>query len=62
MDAIRRAGADNPEDIKQALKSSTMKSRLGGDYKMDAHNHPHTPLQILGVRDGKIAVIGQVGG
>jgi branched-chain amino acid transport system substrate-binding protein len=62
VDAIRRAGSDTPEDIKQALKSSTMPSRLGGDYKMDDHNHSHTPLQILGVRDGKIAVIGQAGG
>jgi hypothetical protein len=29
---------------------------------MDDHNHPHTPMQIVGVRDGKMSVIAQVGG
>ena len=62
VDAIRRAGSDKPADIQQALKSSKMPSLLGGDYTMDDHNHPHTPMQILGVREGKIKVIGQVGG
>ena len=62
VDAIRRAGSDKPEDIQKALKSSAMSSLLGGTYVMDDHNHPHTPMQIVGVRDGKPAVIGQVGG
>jgi len=39
-----------------------MPSLLGGTYAMDDHNHPHTPMQILGVRDGKVSVIAQVGG
>ena len=29
---------------------------------MDDHNHPHTPMQFVGVRAGKASVIGQVGG
>lgn len=62
VDAIRRAGSDKPEDIQKALKSSTMPSLLGGSYAMDDHNHPHTPLQIVGVREGKVSVIAQVGG
>jgi branched-chain amino acid transport system substrate-binding protein len=62
VDAIRRAGSDKPEEIQKALKSSAMPSLLGGTYVMDAHNHPHTPMQIVGVRDGKPVVIGQVGG
>jgi branched-chain amino acid transport system substrate-binding protein len=62
VDAIRRAGSDRPEDIQRALKSSNMPSLLGGSYAMDDHNHPHTPLQIVGVRDGKVSVIAQVGG
>jgi len=62
VDAIRRAGSDRPEDIQKALKSSSMPSLLGGSYTMDNHNHPHTPLQIVGVRDGKVSVIAQVGG
>jgi branched-chain amino acid transport system substrate-binding protein len=57
-DAIRRAGSDRPDAIKQALKTTTMASRLGGTYAPDDHNHAHTPLQILGLRDGKPAVIG----
>jgi branched-chain amino acid transport system substrate-binding protein len=57
VDAIKRAGSDQPEAIKQALKTTTMPSRLGGSYAPDDHNHAHTPLQILGLRDGKPAVI-----
>jgi branched-chain amino acid transport system substrate-binding protein len=34
-----------------------MPSFLGGAYAPDDHNHAHTPLQILGIRDGKLAVI-----
>ena len=57
VDAIRRAGSDQPAAIEQALKTTTMPSRLGGSYAPDDHNHAHTPLQILGLRDGKPAVI-----
>ena len=57
VDAIRRAGSDQPDAIAAALRSSQMPSRLGGSYRMDEHNHPHTPMQILGVRNGKVTVI-----
>jgi branched-chain amino acid transport system substrate-binding protein len=57
VDAIRRAGSDQPAAIEQALKTSTMPSRLGGSYAPDDHNHAHTPLQILGLRDGTPVVI-----
>jgi len=56
-DAIKRAGTDTPAAIEAALKSSTMPSQLGGTYTMDDHNHPHLPLFILGLREGKPAVI-----
>ena len=62
LDAIRRANSDKPEDIQRALKSTTMPSLLGGTYAMDDHNHPHIPMQIVGVRGGKTSVIAQVGG
>jgi branched-chain amino acid transport system substrate-binding protein len=39
-----------------------MPSLLGGSYAMDDHNHPHTPMQIVGLRDGRISVIAEVGG
>src|SRR3984885_9175171 len=61
-DAIGRANSDKPEDIERALKTTTMPSLLGGTYAMDDHNHPHTPMQILGVRGGKPSVIAQVDG
>jgi branched-chain amino acid transport system substrate-binding protein len=57
VDAIRRAGSDQPEAITQALKTTTMPSGLGGNYAPDDHNHAHTPLQILGLRDNAPAVI-----
>jgi branched-chain amino acid transport system substrate-binding protein len=57
VDAIRRAGSDQPAAIKQALKTTAMPSRLGGSYAPDDHNHAHTPLQIVGLRDGKPAVV-----
>jgi ABC-type branched-subunit amino acid transport system substrate-binding protein len=56
-DAIRRAGADSSAAIEQALKTTTMASALGGTYAPDDHNHAHTPLLILGLREGKPAVI-----
>ncbi len=57
VDAIRRAGTDEPAAIEQALKTTEMPSLLGGTFKMDDHNHPHMPLFILGLKDGKPAVI-----
>jgi branched-chain amino acid transport system substrate-binding protein len=57
VDAIRRAGSDKPAAIHQALKTTTMPSLLGGNYTPDNHNHAHTPMQILGLRDGKPAVV-----
>jgi branched-chain amino acid transport system substrate-binding protein len=62
VDAIRRANSDIAENIQHALKITAMPSLLGGTYAMDDHNHPHTPVQIVGVRGGKISVIAQVGG
>ena len=56
-DAIRRAGSDQPAAIHAALKTTTMPSLLGGTYAPDDHNHAHTPLFIVGVRDGRPAVI-----
>jgi branched-chain amino acid transport system substrate-binding protein len=57
VDAIRRAASDEPAAVEQALKTTTMPSLLGGTYAPDDHNHAHTPLQIMGLRDGKPAVI-----
>lgn len=56
-DAIRRAGTDTPAAIEQALKTTTMPSLLGGTYAPDDHNHAHTPLFIVGLDNGKPAVI-----
>ncbi|TCL04632.1 ABC transporter substrate-binding protein [Sodalis ligni] len=60
VDAVRRAGNDNPADIQKAIKSTDMASLLGGDFTMDIHNHSHTHLQIVGLRDGKITLIDSV--
>ena len=57
VDAIRRAGADTPEAVEAALKTTAMPSRLGGTYALDDHNHAHTPILVTGVRDGKPAVV-----
>jgi branched-chain amino acid transport system substrate-binding protein len=57
VDAIRRAGSDQPEAVTKALKTTTMPSALGGTYAPDDHNHAHTPLQILGLRDKAPVVI-----
>jgi branched-chain amino acid transport system substrate-binding protein len=56
-DAIRRAGSEEPSAIQQALKATTMQSLLGGGYALDDHNHAHTPLQIVGLHNGRLAVI-----
>jgi branched-chain amino acid transport system substrate-binding protein len=57
VDAIRRAGSDQPAAIEQALKTTAMPSLLGGTYAIDDHNHAHTPLQILALRDGHPTVV-----
>jgi branched-chain amino acid transport system substrate-binding protein len=57
VDAMRRAHSDQPAAIEKALKTTKMASRLGGTYAPDDHNHAHTPLFIVGLRDGKPAVI-----
>ena len=56
-DAIRRAGTDTPAAIEAALKTSDMPSELGSAYKLDDHNHPRMPIFIMGLRDGKPAVV-----
>ena len=57
VDAIRRAGSDQPADIQKALKATTMTSALGGTYAFNDHNHPKIPLPIVGLKDGKPTVI-----
>ena len=47
--------AANPAQGVQALHR--LIDERHGTYAMDDHNHPHTPMRILGVRAGKIAVI-----
>lgn len=61
-DAINKAGSDNPAAIQQALKTSSMPSFLGGNFKMDEHNHPHISMQIIGLRGGKAVVLDNVSG
>jgi len=56
-DAIRRAGQADPAAITAALKSTSMPSALGGTYAADDHNHAHTPLLIVGYKEGKPAVV-----
>jgi len=33
-----------------------------GDFKMDEHNHPHTSIQIVGIRGVKAVVLDNVDG
>lgn len=56
-DAIRRAGAATPAAVEKALKTTKLPSRLGGTYAPDDHNHAHTPLFIVGLKDGKPSVL-----
>jgi branched-chain amino acid transport system substrate-binding protein len=58
-DAIRRAGVADPAAIEAALKTTTMASALGGTYAMNDHNHPKMPLFLVGLKDGKPAVIAE---
>jgi branched-chain amino acid transport system substrate-binding protein len=57
VDAIHHAGSDQPAAIEQALKTTTMPSLLGGTYAPDDHNHAHTPLFVVGLKDGRPAVV-----
>ncbi len=61
VDAIRRAGSDQPAAIEEALKTTSMASPLGGTYALDDHNHAHMPLTMLGWQGGKLVDIGPAG-
>lgn len=56
-DAIKRAHSDKPDAVWKALKANKFPSMLGGTYAFDDHNHSHTPLLIVGVKDTKQVVI-----
>jgi len=58
IDAIRRAGNDNPAAIRDALATTRMPSMLGTTIEFDDHNLAHNNAIILTIKGGKVVVVG----
>jgi branched-chain amino acid transport system substrate-binding protein len=58
IDAIKRAGTANPAAIRDALTKTKYQSILGGTLEFDANNLVHNNAVILGIKGGKVVVLG----
>ncbi len=58
IDAIKRAGSTNPTAIRDALAKTKFSSMLGADIEFDEHHQAHNNAVILGIRGGKVVVLG----
>ena len=58
IDAIRRAGKTDPAAIRDALATTRFTSILGTTVEFDQNNLAHNNAIILGIRSGKVVVLG----
>jgi len=58
IDAIKRAGSTEPAAIRDALAKTKYPSLLGNTIDFDDHNLAHNNAVILGIRGGKVVVLG----
>jgi branched-chain amino acid transport system substrate-binding protein len=58
IDAIKRAGNTNPAAIRDALAKTKFTSILGTTLEFDQNNLIHNNAVILGIRGGKVVVLG----
>lgn len=58
IDAIKRAGSTNPAAIRDALTKTKYQSILGGTLEFDQNNLVHNNAVILGIKGGKVVVLG----
>ena len=58
IDAIRRSGTAEPAAVRDALAASKFESLLGATIEFDDHNLAHNNAVILGVKAGKVVVLG----
>jgi branched-chain amino acid transport system substrate-binding protein len=58
IDAIKRAGSTNPAAIRDALTKTKYQSILGSTLEFDQNNLIHNNAVILGIKGGKVVVLG----
>lgn len=58
LDAIKRAGSTDHTAVRDALKKTSYPSILGVTLEFDDNNLVHNNAVILGVKDGKVVVLG----
>jgi branched-chain amino acid transport system substrate-binding protein len=58
IEAMRKSGDASPEKIRDALTKTKYQSMLGPVLEFDSHNLIHNNAVILGVKGGKVAVLG----
>ncbi|MET0208131.1 MAG: ABC transporter substrate-binding protein [Burkholderiaceae bacterium] len=58
IDAIKRAGNTEPAAVRDALAKTKYQSILGTTLEFDANNLIHNNATILGIKGGKVVVLG----
>jgi branched-chain amino acid transport system substrate-binding protein len=58
LDAIKRAGSANPAAIRDALTKTKYQSIMGSTLEFDQNNLVHNNAVILGIKGGKVVVLG----
>ena len=58
IDAIKRAGSTDHAAVRDALTKTKYRSILGADLEFDANNLIHNNAVILGIKGGKVVVLG----
>ncbi|MDB5817592.1 MAG: amino acid transporter substrate-binding protein, partial [Rhizobacter sp.] len=58
IDAIKRAGSTEPAAVRDALAKTKYPSILGTTVEFDANNLAHNNAVILGIKGGKVVVLG----
>lgn len=58
IDAIKRAGSDDPAKIRDALETTKMESILGSIIEFDENHLAHNNAVIMRIVDGKVVVLG----
>jgi branched-chain amino acid transport system substrate-binding protein len=60
IDAITRAGSDDPEKIRDALEATKDLATVTGVTTLDAEHNPQKDIGILEIKNGKKTFVGTV--
>ena len=61
LEAARRAGTTEPGPVRDAIATGGFKTGLGDTITFDDHNLAHLDALVLGIKDGKVVLLGRSG-